>query len=101
MKSIRGQPSRSRTSKFTTGGPELQQYCVRHSILKIRLGAEPLTDVKMPWPLPESRVYKSVQPGAIKLLAELSGTQTVQQLSPEVKYRFPFEYTTALVKTWS
>ena len=66
-------------------------------MLKMRFGAVPLTEVKMPWPLPASAVYKSVQLGEMRLLAELLGTQTVQQVSPEVKYRFPFEYTVAVV----
>src|SRR5438094_10218130 len=54
MMSNRSCPSYSRTSK-SRALLGLLKYTARHSMLKMRLGAAPLVDVKMPLPAPSVR----------------------------------------------
>src|SRR3954470_21920261 len=57
-------PSYSRTSKFAMR-LLLRKYTPRHSTLKIRLGDEPDTDMKMPPLFPDRSVLRSSQCASI------------------------------------
>src|SRR6266513_1652959 len=91
MKSMRCSPSYRRASKSTVGGSLLTQQCVvRHSILKMRFGKLPLTEVKIPCPAPVPAVHRSVHPGAITKLPEVGAHPDV--LAVELRnWRLPFE----------
>src|SRR5438876_10402621 len=56
-----GVSSCKRTSKSKTGGPSEQHKFSRNSMLKMRLGAVPDTEVNTPCPLAVSTSYRSPQ----------------------------------------
>ena len=80
------------------------KYCARHSMLKMRLGAVPLTDVNMPYP-PLTK-YRSSQYGKI---VYPSGKSKVSGMHDElskgalmlVNDAVPFDDTLMLVNVWS
>ena len=73
------------------------KYVALHSILTIRFGVTPVTDVKMP--LPATSVLKSSQCGATRPLIVLVGNgQTfVNAVLALVNCKLPFELTLAVV----
>ncbi len=72
------------------------KYIALHSILKIRFGHTPLTDVKMPFVPPSVR--RSSQCGLIKLFIVTVGRQTlVNAVLLLVNCKLPFELTLAVV----
>src|SRR3954447_15351474 len=92
MISKRLRPSYRRTSKSLTGAPLEQQYWVRHSILKMRLGALPEIEVNIPCPAAWSMVYRSSQNGKIVLLNVASGKHALEYAPlVEVNCRVPLE----------
>ena len=73
-----------------------EKYVALHSILKIRFGVEPLTEVKMPEPA--ASVRKSSQCGPIRLFIVASGRQLlVNAVLLLVNCKLPFELTLAVV----
>ena len=73
---------------------------MRHSMLKMRLGAVPLTDVKTPNPL--LTVYRSSQYGKMAYMWLALGRQVLAKtevLLPNCNV--PLESTFAVVKLWS
>ncbi len=70
------------------------KYIALHSILKIRFGAAPVTDVKTPFVPPSVR--RSSQNGAIKLFIVAVGRQAlVNAVLVLVNCKLPFELTLA------
>jgi hypothetical protein len=73
------------------------KYCARHSMLKMRLGAVPLTDVKMPNPLLTK--YRSSQYGKIVKLWVVHGRQVlVNAVSVVTNWALPLDDRLTLVK---
>src|SRR5713101_8731504 len=91
-------PWKTRTSTLLTAAPPEQQKFARHSRLKMRLGALPLTELKMPSPLAVSTVYRSSQYGKIALLSVVVGRQMlVKTPLALLNCKLPLELTFTLV----
>src|SRR5205085_2304187 len=99
-----GVSSCKRTSKLRSGGPGEQHRFSRNSMLKIRLGAVPDTEVNTPCPPAISASYKSCQYGAIRSMTHPAGRghplAKSESLAP-VNCRLPFEEITTEKKVWS
>src|SRR5262245_37533756 len=95
-----GEFSCSRTSKSSSGGPPEQQRFSLNSMLKMRLGAVPLTEVNTPCPLAMSASYRSLQYGAIRsLMLATGGRHSLENVGLLlVNCRLPFDEILTAVK---
>src|ERR1700756_4866582 len=93
-----------RISKSRVGGPLGQQGTSRYSMLKMRLGAVPDTEVNIPCPLSSSKSYRSSQYGKIAKLNSAFGRQVLlASLALLRNWKVPLESTLAVLpaaKVW-
>src|SRR5712692_2309467 len=93
-----------RTSKSRIGGPPEQQGTSRYSMLKMRLGAVPDTEVNIPWPLAASKLDRSSQYGKIAKLNSGFGKQVgLASLEALRNWKVPLESTLTVLpapKVW-
>src|ERR1043166_492617 len=91
-----------RTSKSRAGVPSEQQRFSRNSMLKMRLGAVPDTDVNTPCPFSASISYRSSQYGAIRSVRTKLGRQSfMNAASAPANCRLPFDEILTEKKVWS
>src|SRR5438477_8893860 len=88
-----------RTSKSSIGGSFKQHKFSLNSMLKMRLGAVPDTEVNIPCPLSAAPSYRSDQYGAIRSVMFSVGRQSLMAASLVlVNCRLPLDETLAEVK---
>src|SRR5438128_370138 len=103
MMSNRSCPSYRRTSKLVSPPQVEAAYRqARHSILKMRLGSTPLTEVKMPLvTLPFMSVRRSSKWARMALLNEATGMHVLAYSVDELlNCKLPLELTVTLVRGW-